>query len=246
MGVSMTSMAGTMELLDRQIRKGVSAYVCVANLGAAMEARRDTGFRVIQNNSLLTLPDGMPLVWYAWITGETTVRRITGPDLLIEILKVSSQYAYTHYFYGDTKETLDRLSQAVQERFPGTIISGMCSPPFRELSDEEIRATAEEINRLSPSFVWVALGCPKQERWMARMLPHIQSAILVGVGAAFRFFIGEYRHPPAVLQLCGLEGIFWRSRRYPIANAKWYSRSIPFCASLMITALFKRVRQRTP
>lgn len=246
MGVSAVTMTQALQLLRQQVLKGTPSYVCFANLEATALAQRDAGFRMIHNCSLLTLPDGMPLIWYARIVGESRVERITGPDILIKVLKMSSQYGFTHYFYGDTKETLVTLTQVIRNRFPDAIIKGMHSPPFRELRDNELHAVVEEINRLRPSFVWIGLGCPKQEKWMAQALPNIESGVLVGVGAAFRFLIGHYRHPAKIVQLAGLEGIFWRAPHGLIDVAKWYSRYIPVCASLLLKALVKRIlRLRT-
>lgn len=241
LGISAIAMEQTLELLDVQVRSRTAAHVCAANLEAAALAQRDPAFCAIENDSVLTVPDGMPLVWCAWLQGQPGVRRVTGPDLLIEVLKTSVQRGYTHYFYGDTPETLSRLECVVKDRFPGVVIKGMHSPPFRELSEEEVGQAVAEINRLSPSFVWIALGCPKQERWAAQVLPRIESSILVGVGAAFRFLVGEYRHPPRICQVCGLEGIFWRGWRYPVMALKWYARHMPVCTWFLLDAMRKRI-----
>ena len=243
LGISATTMGQALELLDGQVRSQTSAYVCAANLEAAALAQRDRAFCEIQNRSFLTLPDGMPLVWCAWIQGRSGVERVTGPDLMLEVLRASVRRGYTHYFYGDTPETLSNLERVLKDRFPGVIIKGMYSPPFRELDEEELHKAAEEINRLKPSFVWIALGCPKQERWAADVLPRIEAATLVGVGAAFRFLLGEYRHPPRIWQLFGLEGVFWRGARHPVMGLKWYSRHLPICAWFLLDAARKRIQQ---
>jgi N-acetylglucosaminyldiphosphoundecaprenol N-acetyl-beta-D-mannosaminyltransferase len=240
LSVSAIGMTQVLQLLDRRVHSHRPAYVCAANLEAAALAQRDRAFCEIENRSLLTVPDGMPLVWCAWIQGESQVQRVTGPDLLIEVLGRSAQQGHTHYFYGDTPETLRRLELVVRDRFPGVVLKGMCSPPFREWNGEELRAAVGEINRLQPSFVWVGLGCPKQERWMAEALPLVESAVLIGVGAAFRFLLGQYRHPPRICQLCGLEGIFWRAWRYPLMGLKWYGGHAPVCGRLLLDAMKRR------
>lgn len=239
--VSVLSMAQALELLGERVRVKIPAYVCVANVEATMLSQRDPDFCKIQNESFLTVPDGMPLIWYARMMGERTIERVTGPDLMVEMLRRSEECGYTHYFHGDTNETLQKMKQTILDRFPGAPILGMHSPPFRPLTDGEVNAAVEEINRLSPSFVWVGLGCPKQERWIAKVFPHIQSSILVGVGAAFRFLIGEYRHPSKTLQRCSLEGIFWRVGKRPVYCAKWYAYHIPAFGSLVFKGLAKRL-----
>ena len=240
-GISVTTMAQSLQLLDERVQERLPAYVCVANVQATVLSQRDPDFCRIQNDSFLTIPDGMPLIWYARMSGEQTIARVTGPDLMIEILTMSSRCGYSHYFYGDTQETLWEMKRVIADRFPGAAIVGMESPPFRSLSDKELDETVRNINRLRPSFVWVALGCPKQERWIARVFPHIQSGILVGVGAAFRFLIGEYRHPSRALQRCGLEGIFWRGLKRPVYVAKWYAYHIPAFGFLLAKELAKRL-----
>jgi N-acetylglucosaminyldiphosphoundecaprenol N-acetyl-beta-D-mannosaminyltransferase len=240
MGISAITMAQTVELLTRLAERQLPAYVCAANLEATALAQHDVDFLSIQNRSLVTIPDGMPLVWYARILGERGVQRVTGPDLMTEILRISSRRGLSHYFYGDTQETLAALETTITQRFPGTIVKGTHSPPFRELTDAEMEGTLHEINRLRPSFVWIALGCPKQEKWMVRAMPRVESSILVGVGAAFRFLIGHYRHPPRLIQWSGLEGAFWRAWRYPVENAKWYLYHIPVCAAFLLEAAAKR------
>jgi N-acetylglucosaminyldiphosphoundecaprenol N-acetyl-beta-D-mannosaminyltransferase len=239
--VSATTMEEALDLLDRRLRQRQPAYVCIANVDAAVLSLTDRELRRIENESLFTVPDSMPLIWYARLVGNRRFHRVTGPDLMMEVLKASVPRGYTHYFYGDTEETLQKLRRAAQNRFPGVRILGTHSPPFRPPTAEEEQATIDEINRLEPSFVWVALGCPKQERWAGRVFPRIKSSIVVPVGAAFRFFIGEYRHAPRLMQLCGLEGIYWRGFQHPFESLKWYGYRGPIFAAMLLGALGKRL-----
>ncbi len=243
MGVSLVTLPQAMELLDRRVRSRQPAYVCAASVAGAVLSQRDPEFCRIENESFLTVPDSTPLTWCARLGGRRHVPRVSGPDLMIEVLKVSAQRGYTHYFYGDTDDTLRRMRQVAPIRFPGLQILGMRSPPFRPLTDEEEDRTIAEMNRLRPSFIWVALGCPKQERWVARIFPRIESSIVIPIGAAFRFLIGEYRHAPRLLQVCGCEGIYWRGFAHPIESAKWYSRHLPTFSVLLIGSLVKRLRK---
>jgi N-acetylglucosaminyldiphosphoundecaprenol N-acetyl-beta-D-mannosaminyltransferase len=236
-GISLVTMDQTLELLSARAQAGLPAYVCATGLNGTVLSHRDRELRRIHNDSFLTVPDGMPLVWYAHMMGRRGIERVSGPDLMTEILRMSASRGYTHYFYGDTEDTLQKMKRVIEERFPGTVIRGMFSPPFRPLTENELDATVQEINRLRPTFVWVGLGCPKQERWIGRVFPRIESSILLGVGAAFRFLAGEYRHPPRVVQICGLEGIFWRILRRPGYCIKWYAYHVPafgyiFCKGL--------------
>ena len=240
-GISIVTMDQTLKLINDQACKMSPAYICVANVDTTILSQRDANFCKIQNESLLTIPDGMPLVWYARMIGERNVERVTGPDLMMKILEISSQYGYSHYFYGDTEQTLLRMDKALQKRYPGVVIKAMRSPPFRPLSDKETNNTIAEINQLRPTFVWVALGNPKQEIWIAKVFPHIESAILIGVGAAFRFLIGEYRHPAKFVQRCGLEGLFWRGLKDPIRVTKFYCLCAPAFGALMLNGYVRRI-----
>lgn len=242
-GISAVTMERALELLVARQRQRKPAYLCAANVEATVLSQRDPDYCRIQNESFLTLADSTPLTWYGRMMGERSIERVSGPDLMIEVLKISAQHDYTHYFYGDTEETLGKVRDVIGERFPGTRILGMHSPPFRPPTEAETDATIEEINRLEPSFVWVALGCPKQERWTARVFPSIKSSVVFPVGAALRFLIGEYSHAPKTLQRCGLEGIYWRGFTHPVQSAKWYGYHIPAFGSLLVAGLAKRLAQ---
>jgi len=240
-GISVVDMDRALRILGERAESRTPAYVCVANVDATVLSQRDPEFRRIQNESYLTLPDGMPLVWYARMMGEKTIERVTGPDLMMRLLGLSKERGYSHYFYGDTDDTLQRIRRRIEERYAGATILRMHSPPFRPPTEEEIDRTVAEINELRPTFVWVGLGCPKQERWMGRVFPRIESSILIGVGAAFRFLIGEYRHPPRIVQMCGLEGIYWRGLHRPAYCAKWYARHVPAFGSLFVRGFARRL-----
>ncbi len=243
MGISVVTMEEALRLIVARHRERKPAYLCAANVEATVLSQRDPDYCRIQNESFLTLADSTPLTWYAHAMGQRSVERVSGPDLMIEVLKISTQHGFTHYFYGDTERTLENVRQVIGERFPGTRILGMHSPPFRPLTDAEVNATVEQINRLEPSFVWVALGCPNQERWTARVFPSIRSSIVFPVGAALRFLIGEYHHAPRALQRCGLEGIYWRGFTHPIQSAKWYGYHVPAFGSLLVAGLARRFTQ---
>ena len=238
--ISAINMESALELIDKKIREKKSAYICVINLNAAIPAQKNETFCNIQNESYLTLPDGMPLVWYAKLAGFRHVDRITGPDLLIKLLKLSSKKRYSHYFYGDTEETLSKMTKIISKKYSGAKIVGTFSPPFRTLSDDEIKESVKKINELHPSFLWVAMGTPKQEYIIKRMMPDIENTVVIGVGAAFRFIIGEYKHPPKIMQQCGLEGVFWRFMKEPFGEAKWYLFTAFKYGMLLVNMLIKK------
>lgn len=239
--ISGVTMSGALGMIDDRVRAAAAAYICVANLETTFMARKDESLCRVQNDAFLTLPDGMPLVWYARLAGLRAVERVTGPDLLLRELESSAQTGYSHYFYGDTPETISKMAHILRERFPGAVVKGMHSPPFRPLTEAEVSEAVEAINSLRPTFVWVGLGAPKQELWMARVIPRIHTSILIGVGAAFRFLIGEYRHASPLVQTLGLEGVYWRFLKRPIWETRWYCVHTPAFVWLLAGMLLRRV-----
>lgn len=240
LSISAVNMDKVLRLVDERIKSGRSTYICLANVRVTIISQKDEEFARIQNESYLTLPDGMPLVWYARLAGYREVERITGPDLMMKLLELSGEKGYTHYFYGDTEQTLSKMLNVIQERYPDTNILETYSPPFRPLSDDEVRDSIQKVNRLKPTFLWVALGAPKQEHLIARMMKYVENSIVIGVGAAFRFLVGEYKHPPAVIQKCGLEGICWRFMKNPTKEAGWYLYHVPAFGKLLVAMLVRR------
>ncbi len=243
-GISTVDMNQTIGLIKNQIRLRKAAYICVANVRTSVLSQKKAAFCKIQNESYLTVPDGMPLVWYAKLAGYKNVNRVVGADLMTKLFELSGQYGFSHYLYGDTDETLAAIIDLINEKYPDVNIAGTYSPPFRPLSDLEVKEFVGEVNRLKPTFLWVALGAPKQEYLIVKMMDYIDQSIVIGVGAAFRFIIGEYKHPHAFIQKCGLEGVYWRFMKDPATEAKWYLYHIPAFGKLMITMLIQRMFRR--
>lgn len=243
-GISAVDMDLALSTLDRQIQQGPGAYVCVANVRTVVLSQSDSEYCHIQNHSLMTLPDGMPLVWAARVAGLPDVQRVTGPDLMLKILSLSAERGYSHFFFGETPETLARVVETVKAQYPGIDIRGHISPPFAPWTARQATLVADEINKTKPTFVWVALGAPKQERWMAQVVDQIDKSILLGVGAAFRFVTGEHKHPPMFVQKMGLEGLYWRFRHNPVREIGWYCRHVPAYGALLGQVLADRLRGR--
>ena len=185
------------------------------------------GVNIVVTDTVMALPDGGPLSKYSRQQGYTNAARVTGPDLMKELLRQSSTKHYRHYFYGSTQETLDILRKKVEENYPGAVIAGMYSPPFRPLSPEEDEEVVRRINEAKPDFVWVGLGAPKQERWMAVHEDRVQ-ALMVGVGAAFDYEAGNIRRAPMWMQRHNLEWLYRLMqdpkrlfKRYFVTNTKY-------------------------
>lgn len=205
--IVVTDMEKTMSLIDTKLEEWRGKYICVANVHTTVTAHDDAAYRKIQNGAVMALPDGGPLSQYSREQGYQTAQRVTGPDLMKEVLAQSAEKGWRNYFYGSTLETLDLLRKKIEERYPGAQIAGMMSPPFRELTPQEDAEIVKEINATKPDFVWVGLGAPKQERWMAAHDGRV-NALMVGVGAAFDYEAGNIKRAPQWMQKHNLEWLY--------------------------------------
>jgi N-acetylglucosaminyldiphosphoundecaprenol N-acetyl-beta-D-mannosaminyltransferase len=173
-----------------------------------MECQRDPCIRQAVNGAGLAAPDGMPLVWLSRARSGRPVSRVYGPDLLLSSCQLSVERGYSHYFYGGDAGVPELLASRLQAKFPGLKVAGVYSPPFRPLSPAESVEVVDRINEAGPDLVWVGLGTPKQDLWMAEYRPRLAAPVLVGVGAAFNFHTGLIPQAPAWMQRCGLEWLF--------------------------------------
>jgi len=213
--------------IEINLEKIKGNYICVSNVHTTIMAYEDSYYRSIQNEAFMVLPDGRPLSILSKIRGHKNAERITGPDIFDKILKNSEKKGFTHYFYGSTQNTLDKLKDKLMYQYPNLNIIGTFSPPFRVLTADEDREIVETINKINPDFLWLGLGAPKQEIWMYEH-KNIINSIMVGVGAAFDYHAGNIKRAPKFMQNLGLEWVFrliqeprrlWR--RYFHSNSKF-------------------------
>jgi N-acetylglucosaminyldiphosphoundecaprenol N-acetyl-beta-D-mannosaminyltransferase len=156
----------------------------------------------------MVTPDGMPLVYLSRLAGFKDCGRVYGPDLMAEVCAQSVHLGHRHFFYGTTPKTLSALEDRLCQRYPGLIVAGSFSPPFRALTPAESFEIAALINEKKPDIVWVGLSTPKQEVWMAEHRALLDAPVLVGVGAAFDFHAGTVRQAPRWVQPLCLEWLF--------------------------------------
>ena len=225
---------------DEWIHSRARQFVCVADAHVVMQAQWNDDFRKILNEAGMITPDGMPLVYLLRSAKRGPVERVYGPDLLLRTCEHSIFRQYRHYFLGAAPGVAQRMAEHLRDRFPGLVVSGVCSPPFRPTTEAEDLAMAAAINRTLPDFVWVGLGTPKQERWMYRFRKLLNAPILLSVGSAFDYFSYEKRQAPRVLQRIGLEWLF-RLVYEPRRLGPRYSRVIPgFLYLLLLERLAAR------
>lgn len=182
-------------------------YMCVSNVHTTVMSYDDEEYREIQNGGIMAIPDGGPLSSVGRKRGFPNMERTTGPGYMEEIFKITSEKGYRHYFYGSTEDTLKTMKEKLIEKYPGIQIVGTYSPPFRPMTDEEDEAITNSINETQPDFVWVGLGAPKQEKWMAAHKGKIDG-FMVGVGAGFDYFAENISRAPQWMQKTNLEWFY--------------------------------------
>lgn len=205
--INVLSMKEAVAYLDEHLDELKGKYICVSNVHTTVMAYRDADYRAVQNGSALNLPDGKPLSIVQRWRGYEAAQRVPGPDLMPEIFSLSEKRGYTHFFYGSRQETLEALRKKLEEKYPALKIVGMYSPPFRPLTDEEDGTVIDMINEAKPDFIWVGLGAPKQERWMAEHAGKL-CGVMLGVGAGFDFHAGTIKRAPEWMQECCMEWLY--------------------------------------
>lgn len=229
MGVRIAAI--DMEWLLQFTRENISSlsgdYLCVSNVHTTVTAYEDPEYRAVQNGGIMAIPDGGPLSGVGRKRGYPDMQRTTGPSYMEEVLKLSAETGWRHYFYGGTEETLEKLQQVLAERYPGVAVAGLYSPPFRPLTEEEDAQVVAKINASQPDFLWVGLGAPKQERWMAAHQEKVKG-FMVGVGAGFDYLAGNIERAPQWMQRCNLEWLYRLLqdpkrlfKRYLVTNTKF-------------------------
>lgn len=210
--ISATNIPHALAVIEQALQQNNLGYICVTNSRTAYIANQEETYCQIQNNSLLTVPDGAPLVWIAHHLGFKNVDRVSGKDLMDALFKVSVEKGYSHYFFGSTPHTISRLQENLYNKYPYLKIKGAVSPPFQPIEEFDIESLVEEVNKLKPTFFWCGLGAPKQECLNAVLQPGLESTICVGVGLAFEYISGTVKRAPSWIQKSGLEGIYNISR----------------------------------
>ncbi|HUP30747.1 MAG TPA: WecB/TagA/CpsF family glycosyltransferase [Usitatibacter sp.] len=203
-GISCTDMERALDALFRIAHERSGGYFAFTCAHGIVDSQKDERLRGILNSSRMTMPDGMPTVWLGRARG-CNVRRVTAPDFFEAAMRDPRAKGLRHYFYGASPEAIERIAARARELVGVEAVAGAMSPPLRAAGAMEDADVIADIARREPHLIWVGLGLPKQEYWMAnhaRLLPY---SLMLGVGAAFDWFAGTQPRAPRVLQALGLE-----------------------------------------
>ncbi len=208
--IAATTYAGAVDWILNRAQKNDRAYaVEAANTHVAALARSDVAFGKAMETFDLICPDGMPLIWALnskLCADEKLTDRVYGPTLMLETLKATNgKNEFKHFLLGGKQSTLDKLKQNFATQFPGVMIAATHSPPFGEWPENELEIILEKIKSSGANLIWVGLGCPKQEHWIANHKHRMPPGVYFGIGAAFAFHAGEVKQSPPILQRLGME-----------------------------------------
>ncbi len=204
--IAITDYAGTMDVMEEMMARRAPGWICAAAVHSLMMARDDAEMRGALTRATITVPDGVPVAWAAKMLGEDLPQRVYGPELMRRFCDRSAENGHRVWLYGGRDQgALVQLALNLRRRHPGIRIVGGYSPPFRQLSESEDEGIASQINADRPDVLWVGIGAPKQEKWMARMRDRLDVPVMCAVGAAFDFHAGRVSQAPPWMQERGLE-----------------------------------------
>lgn len=206
--ISNNSFSQNIEFLINNMLKKNFGYVCVTNSRTLFISKKNSKYLNIQNNSLVTVPDGQPIVWIARNLGFKNIQKTSGLDLMKEIFKISYKNNFSHFFYGSSKNVLDEIVRKISSDYPGVKVVGQESPPFLEYHQFDYQKILEKIEEKNPDFFWVGLGAPKQEFFMNELNKKNPKCIQIGVGLAFDYYSNNVKRAPVFLRKLGLEWFF--------------------------------------
>jgi len=225
-GISVLNLRTALDAIAAAVRDRHRGYICVTGVHGVMEAQDDAAFKKILNDAFLCTPDGMPMVWAGKLNGHAKMRRVYGPDLMLDVCAWSETSGAKHFFYGGAEGVAELLVQKLKTKFPGLQVVGTFTPPFRALNEAEVNNLQALVAAAQPDIFWVGLSTPKQEKFMAEFLPKLDATLMIGVGAAFDFHSGRVRQAPRWMQQSGLEWCY-RLGCEPRRLAKRYFRNNP-------------------
>lgn len=199
------NMESALSRVAEVLKSHSKGYACLIGVHGIMEAQRDPGLAKIYARAALKIPDGTPAVWVGRFQGFSLMEQVTGPDLMWEIFQRKEFSEFTHFLYGGKEGVAEELRSRLEFEFPWARVIGTYTPPFRDLTLEEDAQFIARIRELKPDIIWVGISTPKQERFMARLLPLLHTTIMFGVGAAFDFHTGRIKDSPRWVKRAGLQ-----------------------------------------
>ena len=226
--ISCTDLNDAQSRIAEAVKQGRNSYICVSNPRTVTYATKHEDYRRVMEESFMNLPDAEPMLWAAKLWGLKDVQRTMGPILFKEMLS-NPKSGLKHFLLGDTDETLERITIKFTEEANANIV-GSYSPPFCSLDEYDYEGIARMINDSGADLVWVSMRAPKQDFFATRISPYLDKKICIGVGAAFRFNLGEYKMAPPIIKKLGLMGLYWgkKSQSWPAFIWGYIKDNVPY------------------
>lgn len=235
--ISVTNPDDAVARIERAVKEGIKGYVCVSNMRMVRYANKTIEYRKVMEDSLMNVPDGMPLAWMGRLWGKKNVKCTKGFTLFNTILQNRNECR--HFLLGDTEETLKKLSDKCKSEYHANVV-GVYSPPFKEVEEFDYNNIAEIINKSNADVIWIAMRSPKQDFFSNKLMPYLKRGICIGVGRAFRFVIGEFKMPDGVINKMGMTGLV--SRRTSLFDTLgWYACSCFFLLYYCVQIIVRRI-----
>lgn len=208
MDVDVVNIVSSLAAIEALAKTKTGAYVCVSNVHMCMEVFDSDDFRLIVNNADLIIPDGRPISWAQNLLGHKNAEQVRGQDIMNELCRISGEKELKIGLYGGSSNALlEQIISKLKKSYPDINISFNYSPPFRPLTDSENQDVISKINESEVNILFVGIGCPKQEIWMAEHKDKL-NCVMLGVGAAYDFIAGSKKHAPMWMRKVGLEWLF--------------------------------------
>ncbi len=202
--------------------------LCISATGAhgLIEAKKDPDFDRVLQECYINLPDGMPVVWVGRMKGAKLMQRCYGPAFFERLLTASANLPVDHFFCGGKEGVAEDLKATVSRKFGNHRVTGVYSPPFRDMTEEEMRALGQRITESGAHIVWIGISTPRQEKFARRLAEYTQTHYIITVGAAFDFHTGRVKQAPRWMQNMGMEW-FFRLLMEPRRLYKRYLEIVP-------------------
>jgi len=244
LGIQVTPISAEVVVhqIDQWVQSKQKHYICLCPNYSIMLSQNRPKFRQALNHATITTADGRAVAWACKYYGYSNAKQVRGADLTRLVCRMSAQKGLSNFFYGGTEELLEKLVRNLHQQYPQLQVAGTYAPPFRPLTPGENKAILEIINASQPDIVWIGLGAPKQELWMAEHFQDLQASVMVGVGAAFDFLSGVKAEAPRWMQRVALEWLFrWATEPRRLWKRNMYHPI--FVAQVILQRLSRGVRR---
>jgi N-acetylglucosaminyldiphosphoundecaprenol N-acetyl-beta-D-mannosaminyltransferase len=238
--IDQITFAAAVDLIPHFLSTGHAHQIATVNLDFLRIAQRDPVFRETINSADLAVPDGMPLVWLSKLRGQPLAERITGVELVDQCCQIAAERRLGVFLLGATPEVAAAAGRTLEVRYPGLRVVGVHSPPFGRPTPEQDAAIVRLIRDAAPSFLFVALGAPRQDLWIAAHREALGVPVAMGIGCVFDLLAGAVRRAPEWMQHGGLEWAFRLGQEPGRLWRRYLMGDLPLFTRLLATSLFER------